>query len=161
MKWAFCWALHLCQLVVEEGVHRGGLPAERLLNDRAAAVPLSPGVPQGAAYVDNFLVMGGPRQDIAELGKRVPDSFVASGFKVHEETGVTSSVQFVGLELDGAKLMCHCKLHEACHADALITIFKEVVAQSLNQENSPPSDIAALQAAEARMEECPAELCQC
>eukprot|EP00959_Pyramimonas_sp_CCMP1952_P030152 632283-Pyramimonas_sp.AAC.1 len=59
MGWS--WALHLCQLVTEEGLARGGLNADVLVKDRAAASPLGPTRPlQAAGYVDNFMVLGTP-----------------------------------------------------------------------------------------------------
>eukprot|EP00959_Pyramimonas_sp_CCMP1952_P145982 3056733-Pyramimonas_sp.AAC.1 len=77
MGWS--WALDLCQLDVEEGVRRGGLPGDRLVSDRAAAMPLSLGSPLGAAYVDNFLVMGGPWHAVASTGDGRVDAGAVRG----------------------------------------------------------------------------------
>ena len=101
MGWS--WALHLCQLVTEEGLSRGGLSADVLVKDRAAPQPLGPSRPLGAAgYVDNFLVQGAPRDRVTAAGRRVTAGLEEQGFSVHEDTAeAVDRTDFVGLAFDG------------------------------------------------------------
>ena len=57
-------------------------------------------------------------------------------------------------ELQGKRLLCHCKASEECHADALIEAFLAEFPGSyvIGKSEDPPSQAVALAAAEAREE---------
>ena len=95
--------MHRCQLVAEEGLSRGGLGADVLVQDRAAGRPLGPSRALGAAgYVGNFMVQGAPRSRISAAGRSASAALTEHGFSVHEDApDAVDAAEFVGLLFDG------------------------------------------------------------
>ncbi|CAK0853814.1 unnamed protein product [Prorocentrum cordatum] len=85
----FSWAMWAAQLVHEEVLRRAGLPPPRLLRDGTPPPSLGGG-PVHMAFADNFGAIG---CDMAEK----------AGFHVHEIERVSTSLDIIGVHLDGER----------------------------------------------------------
>ena len=80
-----------------------------------------------------------PAQSRSFLGKRQSDATL----KLSEMTFCLSSI--IGT-LSGARLVCHCKTTQSCHADVLISLFRQTfpTAHDRDQERQPPPTASVL-----------------
>ena len=100
MGWS--WALHLCQMVLMNGIRESGIPETAIIGDKRMPV-----IVKGfsdiavAGYVDNFGVFGCDKtavnSGLAAISKTLRDW----GLSVHEEEEASTSGSFVGLHFNG------------------------------------------------------------
>ena len=101
MGWS--WAMHFCQLVLEnlvdevlvekgqlDGLLRDGLPSPSTRARR----------PLGGSYVDNALLLAPTEEGCNELMRALLGKLRARGLRYHEHVVAQRSVDFVGVQLD-------------------------------------------------------------
>ena len=97
MGWS--WSLRFCQSVTEAAVCRA-LGSERLVRDRSAGLVIDgDGSLGGAAYVDNFCVIGSCPDAVNEKLAAISLDLSSLGFAIHEQSPASTEGAFIGLDL--------------------------------------------------------------
>ncbi|CAK0831748.1 unnamed protein product [Prorocentrum cordatum] len=98
----FSWAVRAAQLVHEELLRQAGLPPARLLRD-CIPPPSLEGGPVQLTCVDNFGVLGCDKAEVEATHRQALEGIRHAGFHVHEIEQVSTSLDIVGVHLDGGK----------------------------------------------------------
>ena len=98
MGWS--WSLSLCQQVVHHGMTTQ-VNSKNMISDKEIGRVISDDNPTiGAAYVDNFCVIGSCKHEVDRVLEAVTKHFTKFGFLVHEQQSASPCGEFVGLEFN-------------------------------------------------------------
>eukprot|EP00973_Karenia_brevis_P088163 12225316-Karenia_brevis.AAC.1 len=97
MGWS--WSLHFCQKIVEDAVSKV-VGTENLIVDKTPSPCLDKsGNVAGAAYVDNFAVLGCSAQSVSNGLDKIVKELRSTGLPIHEISSAEERCEFLGLEL--------------------------------------------------------------
>ena len=102
MGWS--WALHICQMVLMNGIRVAGFDEQSIIGHQRSSVILRDRSDVAVAgYVDNFGLFGCDRTAVDSGRRAIAGTLRGWGLTVHEEEEAQSSGDFVGLHFDGVK----------------------------------------------------------